>query len=98
MTEETKDRWLDDNNGGSNSAQPNAVQEYHRRLSTMEGEKAEIADEIRELKAEAKDHGLNVRALTASVKRSRESADTKEKREEYEDVLETYLVTLKLVG
>lgn len=83
---------------GNNSAQPNKVQEYVRRLTTLEEDRREQAGEIRDLKKEAANEGLDPKALMVLVKRGLEDAEQRERREEFEATLDTYLAAAGLIG
>lgn len=83
---------------GHNSAPATVVSEYVRRLTTLEEDKRATQDEIRELKEEAKEGGLDPRALAAIVKRNLETPDQKERRQEFESTLDTYLQAMGLIG
>lgn len=61
------------------------------RIETLEGEKKAIADDIRDVFAEAKMHGFDVPALRQVIKlRKLDKAE----RQEAEAILDTYLVAL----
>jgi uncharacterized protein (UPF0335 family) len=67
------------------------VKNYVDRLDNLETEKAAVASDIRDVKAEAKAQGLDPRALTLIVKRKREDTAAKEKRQELEGTVDQYL-------
>lgn len=61
------------------------------KIERLEIEKKEVADQIKDVFAEAKAHGFDVKALRAVVKLRKEDRD---KREEHELILGTYLAAL----
>lgn len=80
---------------GSNSAPD--LMGYADRLETLEEEKKVAAENIRELKAEAKEHGVDPKVLTAAVKQRMETPEAKERRAAFEDKLDTYKMALGLL-
>lgn len=64
------------------------------RVERMEEEKKTIADDIRDIYAEAKGNGLDVKALRTIVRMRKQ--DTSE-RQEQEAILETYLHALGML-
>ena len=67
---------------------------FIERIETEEERKREIADEIKEIYAEAKGRGYDTKALRKIVQIRRKSA---EEREEEDAILETYLAALGMV-
>ncbi len=75
----------------SNSGVPIVLKEYVKRMETLEEEKAEVAESIRDLKKEAKDNGVDPKGLVAAVKRKTETPEQKAKREKWEQMCDAYL-------
>jgi len=67
---------------------------FIERIEAEEERKREIADEIKEIYAEAKGRGYDTKALRKIVQIRRKSA---EEREEEDAILETYLAALGMV-
>lgn len=65
-----------------------------QRIERLEEEKKALADDIRDVYAEAKANGFDVKALRAVIKLRKQ--DTAE-RQEHEAVLATYMVALGMV-
>ena len=65
------------------------------RIERLEEEKAEIADQIKEVYAEAKAHGFDTKILRKVVSLRKKDAD---ERQTEELVLATYLEALGMVG
>ena len=64
------------------------------RVEKLEEEKKAISDDIKDIYAEAKGNGLDVRALRTIVRMRKQDAD---ERAEQEAILETYLHALGMV-
>lgn len=64
------------------------------RINRLEDSKKEIADDIREIYAEAKSNGFNPKALRMVVRKQREDA---KKRAELEADVDAYMAELGLV-
>ena len=64
------------------------------RIERLEQEKAEISEQIKEVKAEAKGNGFDVKALRAIVRLRKQDAN---EREEQETILETYMQALGML-
>jgi uncharacterized protein (UPF0335 family) len=64
------------------------------RIESREADKKEVSDDIRDIYAEAKSNGFDVKALRAIV-RMRSQDD--EKRRAEESVLETYMHALGMI-
>lgn len=64
------------------------------RIETLDEEKQEVADQIKDVFAEAKAMGYDVRALRAVIKLRKQD---RQEREEREAVLETYLIALGMM-
>jgi uncharacterized protein (UPF0335 family) len=64
---------------------------FVERVERLEEEKKTIADDIRDVYAEAKANGFDVKALRTIVRMRKEDAD---ERREHEAILETYMHAL----
>src|SRR5689334_25078769 len=64
------------------------------RIERLEEEKKAISDDIRDVYAESKGNGYDVKALRAVVRLRKQDKD---ERVEYEAVLETYMHALGLI-
>ena len=67
---------------------------FVERIEKLEEEKKAIADDIRDVYAESKANGFDVKALRAIVKMRKEEPD---KRAEHEAILETYMHALGML-
>jgi uncharacterized protein (UPF0335 family) len=67
---------------------------FVERIERLEEEKKAIADDIRDVYAEAKGNGYDVKAMRAVVRLRKQDKD---ERVEYEAVLETYMHALGLI-
>lgn len=61
------------------------------RIERLEEEKRTYADDIKDVYAEARGNGYDVRAIREIIKRRKQDAD---KLEEHEMIVQTYLVAL----
>jgi uncharacterized protein (UPF0335 family) len=68
---------------------------FVERIERLEEEKKTIADDIRDVYAEAKGTGFDVKALRAVVRLRKQDAD---ERKEQEAILETYLHALGMLN
>lgn len=73
------------------------LSDYVDRLVTLEEEKAATAELIRELKAEAKEHGILPRAMALIAKQRMETDAARTKREAFESKVDTYKLALGLL-
>lgn len=64
------------------------------RIERLEEEKKTIADDIKDIYAEAKGSGFDVKVLRTIVRMRKQDADT---RQEQEAILETYLQALGMI-
>ena len=81
------------------SAVPARIAKEHlrafvERIERLEEEKKTIADDIRDVYAEAKATGFDAKALRTIVRLRKQDAD---ERKEQESILETYLLALGMV-
>jgi len=67
---------------------------FVERIERLEEEKKTIADDIRDVYAEAKANGFDTKALRVVVRMRKEDAD---ERKEHEAILETYLHALGML-
>ncbi len=65
------------------------------RVERLEEEKKAIADDIRDVYAEAKAHGFDVKALRSIVRLRKQDTD---ERKEQEAILETYMHALGMLA
>lgn len=65
------------------------------RIERLEEEKKATSDDIREVYAEAKVNGFDVKALRAIVRMRKQDAD---ERREHEAILETYMLALGMLA
>jgi uncharacterized protein (UPF0335 family) len=80
------------------AAVPNAIagqlQAVVERIERLEEEKKAIADDIRDVYAEAKGNGYDVKALRTIIRLRKQD---KTERQEHEAVLETYMHALGMI-
>jgi uncharacterized protein (UPF0335 family) len=67
---------------------------FVERIERLEEEKKTISDDIRDVYAEAKGNGYDVKALRAIVRLRKQDKD---ERAEYETILETYMHALGMI-
>lgn len=65
------------------------------RIERLEEEKKTIADDIRDVYAEAKGNGYDVKALRAIIRIRKQDPN---ERAEHETILETYMLALGIFG
>jgi uncharacterized protein (UPF0335 family) len=65
------------------------------RVERLEEEKKAIADDIKDVYAEARAHGFDVKALRTIVRLRKQDTD---ERNEQEAILETYMLALGMVA
>lgn len=82
------------NSGGG---APQGLKSYVERCVRLEEEKRSLAEDIKELKLEAKGRDIDTRVLGALVKRHMEDADKKAKRVAFEEKLDAYSIALGLL-
>jgi uncharacterized protein (UPF0335 family) len=75
-----------------------ALQSYIDRLVSLNKEKAQVADLIKELKSEAKNNGFDPTAMEELVKRILASEETLKKRREKEDLARIYAKALNQIN
>src|SRR5436189_6265853 len=67
---------------------------FIERVERLEEEKKSLADDIRDVYAEAKGNGFDAKALRVVVRMRKQDAD---ERKEHEAILETYLHALGMI-
>lgn len=80
-------------NHGHNSKEQ--IRSIIERVERLEEEKKVLADDIKDIYAEAKGNGFDVKALRAIVKLRKQDAA---KRAEHEAILETYMHALGMLA
>ncbi|MCC7047179.1 MAG: DUF2312 domain-containing protein [Alphaproteobacteria bacterium] len=82
---------------GDNSARfaKDHLKAFVERIERLEEEKKTIADDIRDVYAEAKANGFDVQALRAVIRLRKQDA---EERHEREAILDTYLAALGMLA
>lgn len=65
------------------------------RIERLEEEKKSLADDVRDIYAEAKGNGFDVKALRAIVRLRKQDAN---ERAEQETILETYMLALGMLA
>lgn len=73
----------------------NQLKALVERIERMEEEKAIIAADIRDVYAEAKGNGFDVKALRTIIRLRKQDAN---ERAEHEAILETYMVALGMLA
>ena len=82
---------------GHNSVTATAVDQLRsiiERVERLEDDKKAITDDIKDVYAEAKGNGYNVKALRTIVRLRKQDAD---EREEQESILDAYMQALGMV-
>jgi len=67
---------------------------FVERVERLEEEKKAISDDIRDVYAEARTNGFDIKALRAIVRLRKQDAD---ERREQETILETYMLALGMI-
>jgi uncharacterized protein (UPF0335 family) len=75
---------------GSNSAAVDQLRSLVDRWVNLENQKAAIAEDIGDLRGEAKSFGYDTKAMAKLVKERRESHEQKRARQETEDIADLY--------
>jgi uncharacterized protein (UPF0335 family) len=68
---------------------------FVERIERLEEEKKAIADDVRDVYAEAKGTGFDVKALRTIVRMRKQDTD---ERKEHEAILETYMLALGMLS
>ena len=74
-----------------------ALGSYVDRLVNLKEEQQRLAEDVRELKAEMKDHELNPKAVEIAARRKMEDAEATAKREALEADVDSYLNALGML-
>lgn len=84
-------------NSGANAAKfaKDQLKAVVERVERLEEEKKAIADDIKDVYAEAKSRGFDVKALRSIVRLRKQDAD---ERKEQEAILETYMHALGMLA
>lgn len=80
---------------GHNTLASDHLKSTIERIERLEEEKKAIADDIRDVYAEAKSNGFDVKALRAIVRLRKQDSD---QRREHEAILETYMHALGMLA
>lgn len=80
----------------SNSQQ--ALRHICQRIASLENDRAELADEIKQAKSAAKSDGFDPKLITKTVRLMRMDADKLNKEREQQDLLEVYMHAVGLLG
>lgn len=82
---------------GHNSAAADELRVYIERIERLESNKAEIAQDIKDVKAEAKSRGFDVKAIEKIVKERGETEKQRRRRKETEDLTDVYRAALGML-
>lgn len=80
---------------GHNGVAADELRQFVERIERLEEEKAGIASDIRDVKAEAKGRGFDVKAITEIIRMRKQDAA---ERQEREAILETYMSALGMLA
>lgn len=82
----------------ANQRPSDELRSFRDRIIRLEAEKAEIADSIKDVYAEAGTRGYAVKSLRLVVKRQMEDPADRRAREATEEIAELYMATLGMLG
>lgn len=82
---------------GHNSAAADELRVYIERIERLESDKTEIAQDIKDAKAEAKSRGFDVKAIEKIVKERSETEEQRRRRKETEDLTDVYRAALGML-
>lgn len=82
---------------GHNSAAAGELLSFVERIERLESDKAEIAQDIKDVKAEAKSRGFDVKAIEKIVKERGETEEQRRRRKETEDLTDVYRAALGML-
>jgi uncharacterized protein (UPF0335 family) len=85
----------DDEVQATTSFAKDRLKAFVERVEHLEEEKKTISDDIRDVFAEAKANGFDVKALRAIIKMRKQDTD---ERKEHEAILETYMHALGMLA
>ena len=77
---------------------PDGLSAYVARLESLEQQKKDLSEDVRELKKEAKDRGVDPKVLGILVKRQLEDAEKKAKRVALEEKVDEYAAFLSMLS
>ena len=80
---------------GHNGVAADELRQFVERIEKLEEEKAGIASDIKDVKAEAKGRGFDVKAITEIIRMRKQDAA---ERQEREAILETYMSALGMLA
>lgn len=80
---------------GHNSIEAQALTQFIERIERLEDEKRGLADDIKDVYAEAKAHGYDPKIMRQIIKLRKESED---ERKEREALIETYMHALGMLS
>ena len=80
---------------GHNGVAADELRQFVERIERLEEEKAGIASDIKDVKAEAKGRGFDVKAITEIIRMRKQDAA---ERQEREAILETYMSALGMLA
>ena len=83
---------------GDNAAAAEELLSYIERVERLETLKREIADDLKEVKQEAKHRGYSVKAIERIVKERAETDEQRQAREETEQLTDIYRAALGMLG
>lgn len=83
---------------GDNAAAAEELLSYIERVERLETLKREIADDLKEVKQEAKQRGYSVKAIERIVKERAESDEQRQARQETEQLTDIYRAALGMLG
>ena len=83
-----------DNDDTAHSFAKGQLKAIIERIERLEEEKKAISDDIKDVYAEAKGNGFDVKALRTIVRLRKQDAD---ERQEQETILETYMQALGMI-
>lgn len=74
------------------------IRSYAERIIRLDDERQTLVDDIREIRAECKSRGFNVKALNAAIKRHRMTGDEREQYDLFEEESHLYLSAIEGEG
>lgn len=82
---------------GQNSDAAHELLSIIDRLERLEGQKRDIADDIRDVKGEAKARGYDLKAIEKILKERAETEEQKRRRRETDDIADVYRAALGML-
>ena len=71
------------------------IRSYAERIIRLDDERQTLVDDIKEIRAECKSRGFNVKALNAAIKRHRMTGDEREQYDLFEEEAHLYLSAIE---